>query len=263
MMSPGMMTPGILQDPNQQQMQQLMQMQAQLMQQMMAMQQGQMPMQLQMPQLQPQQGNGFLSPQQGGLRPMSMASQAPSMHNQPLNQGRALTMMGPPPQWGAQSQQQQRPMSAMNNGGYAPSMNGLNVPNGPGPGYTPSIAPSERSNIGMPSRYRPVSTLDSSGRSQSMTSSNTLQAFTNQQGSFNLAGAGKENQPPKSTIRIVDKPKGTPKVSTKQFEADEDDEEGWAEMQRKRDARKRKDKKENKTELALEELYRGVELGSR
>jgi hypothetical protein len=228
------MMPG--QDPNQQ-MQQFMQMQMQFMQNMMAMQQQQQgmgppPMPPQMP------GNGFLSPSPS--RPMSMASQAP-------NGGRSMTMMGPPSTWGQPPQQGAQ---------YAPSVHNLQA--GPGAGYTPSIAPSERSNIGMPSRYRPVSTMNgdnammSGGRSQSMTSSLTLQAFTNPQ---------QRPEEQRNTIRVIDKPKGAPRIVSRAVEPEEDEDQGWSEMAKKRSERKWKwgrSKKEPKEE-PLGDLYQNVE----
>jgi hypothetical protein len=230
------------QDTNQQ-MQQFMQMQMQMMQNFMAMQQqgmGQPPA----PQQQ-QPGNGFLAPS----RPMSVAS-----HAQP-NQGRSMTMMGPPPTWGQGLQPPQggRPGSSFQN--YTPSVHNMQT-GGPGAGYTPSIAPSERSNIGMPSRYRPVSTMNgdsammSGGRSQSMTSSLTLQAFTT---------PGQTEQQ-KNTIRVIDKPKGAPRISSRAVEAEEDEDQGWSEMAKKRSERKwkwgrsKKDKEE-----PLGDLYQNVE----
>ena len=229
------MMPG--QDSNQQ-MQQFMQMQMQMMQNFMAMQQqgmGQPPA----PQQQP--GNGFLAPS----RPMSVAS-----HAQP-NQGRSMTMMGPPSTWGQGLQPPQggRPQ-------YTPSVH--NMQTGPGAGYTPSIAPSERSNIGMPSRYRPVSTMNgdnammSGGRSQSMTSSLTLQAFTT---------PGQTEQQ-KNTIRVIDKPKGAPRISSRAVEAEEDEDQGWSEMAKKRSERKWKwgrSKKDKEKEEPLGDLYQNVE----
>ena len=232
------MMPG--QDPNQQ-MQQFMQMQMQFMQNMMAMQQqnmGQAPMPPQMP------GNGFLSPSPS--RPMSMASQAP-------NGGRSMTMMGPPSTWGQPPQQGARPGSSFQQ--FAPSVHNLQA--GPGAGYTPSIAPSERSNIGMPSRYRPVSTMNgdnammSGGRSQSMTSSLTLQAFTNPQ----------QSEEQRNTIRVIDKPKGAPRIVSRAVEPEEDEDQGWNEMAKKRSERKWKwgrSKKEPKEE-PLGDLYQNVE----
>jgi hypothetical protein len=237
------MMPG--QDSNAQ-MQQFMQMQMQFMQNMMAMQQQNMgqapPMQM------PQPGNGFLSP--APSRPMSMASQAPP------NQ-RSMTMMGPPPTWNQQAQQN-RPGSSFQH--YAPSVQNLQA--GPGAGYTPSIAPSERSNIGMPSRYRPVSTMNAdggammsggAGRSQSMTSSMTLQAFTT---------PAPEEQARNGTIRVIDKPKGAPRIVARAVEPEEDEDQGWSEMAKKRSERKWKwgrSKKEQPREEGLGDLYQNVE----
>jgi len=261
---PMMMPP---QDQTQQQMQQFMQMQMQVMQNMQNMQNMLAMQQQQMGQSpQPmQQTPDYLGVPLAGNRPMSMASHAPSMLGAPPNQGRAMTMMNPPPQWDIGNFGAQRPMSGMP-GSYAPSVQGLNVSGGPGPGYTPSIAPSERSNVGMPSRYRPVATngeAPPNGRSQSMTSSLTLQAFTNQQGAQSIQRP--ESQPAQqqkqNTIRIVDKPKGTPKVSARPVGVDEDEDEGWAEMAKKRTEKKfswrRKEPKSS--EPALSDLYKNME----
>ncbi|KAK4542109.1 hypothetical protein LTR36_007140 [Oleoguttula mirabilis] len=222
---PMMMPP---QDQTQQQMQQFMQMQMQFMQNMMAMQQ-----QMGTPQAR-QPTPDFLGVPGAG----HMGTHAPSLQGPMPNQGRAMTLMNPPPQWDY-SQGPPRPTSAMP-ANYAPSVQGLNVPGGLGPGYTPSIAPSERSNVGMAPRYRPVQTNGDAGtgRSQSMTSSMTLQAFTNSQSSPNLQRVESGQDSQKSTIRIVDKPKGMPKVSSRQVDADEDEDEGWAEMAKKRSEKK-------------------------
>ncbi|KAK0992583.1 hypothetical protein LTR54_011454 [Friedmanniomyces endolithicus] len=271
------MMPGMMGQPEQggsAQMQQFMQMQMQLMQNMLTMQQQHLGQGTPQPQ---QRAQDYLGVPLAGNRPMSMASQAPTF--QPggglANQGRAMTMMNPPPSWGME-QGVQRPTSAMPNS-YAPS--GFNV-GGPGQGYTPSIAPSERSNIGMPSRYRPVATAGgneaATGRSHSMTSSMTLQAFTNQQGGTQHAPQPVENsglapqqqQTSRSTIRLIDKPKGSPKVSSRPMmggAGDEEEEEGWAEMGRKRMEKKGGwRKKEGKAGLhpegqGLGELYNGYE----
>lgn len=241
-MMPQMMQPQMMQQqpPQNDQMQKFMEMQMQLMQNMLSMQQQQMG-QTPPPQPPQQQAPDYLSiPVAGHQHRMSMASQgshfAPSIKSQtpPLaNQGRAMTMMHPPTRWDVPPGAQ-RPNSAMP--AYGPS--GLQIPNGgPGPGYTPSIAPSERSNVGMPSRYRPVTTgNDGSGRSQTMTSASMLQLP-----SFNQAPP----PPPKhevsqrstSTVRVIPR-KPAPKVTAKPV-ADEDDEEGWAEMRKKREAKKK------------------------
>jgi hypothetical protein len=77
-------------------------------------------------------------------RPMSMASRQGS--RPPLQQSRTMSMAGSP------RPQQPRTMSMMN---YQSPMNGYGMQQA----YPPSIAPSERSNIGNPGRYRPISTV--------------------------------------------------------------------------------------------------------
>jgi len=105
----------------------------------------------------PQQGN-FLSPNgQAMQRPMSMVSNAPGGTQQ-----RTMSMLAPPTQWGAPA--------PINN--YTPSVHNFQ-PAGL-PGYAPSLAPSERSNIGLASRYRPVINQHADGTSS--VSSMTLQA---------------------------------------------------------------------------------------
>ena len=243
---------------NSDQMQQFMQMQMQFMQSMLTMQQQQMGQQTPPAQLPPQQAQDYLGVPMPGKR----TSVAPSIRSQaPPLQGRAMTMMHPPTRWDV-SPGAQRPNSAMPTT-YAPS--GMNMGNGLGPGYSPSIAPSERSNVGQPSRYRPITTgNDGSGRSQSMTSSLTLQALGNRQPSPETpVPAIRQQSQSKSTIRMIDKQRGTPKVMTKPVAADEDDEEGWAEMRKKREDKKRfrfgrKDKDAGNT-LSLEELYHALD----
>lgn len=118
----------------------------------------------------------------------------------------------------------------------------------------------------MPSRYRPVTQNGDQTRSQSMTSSLTLQAFTNQQTSPNPGTPFNATQThtPKSTIRIVDKPKGSAKLASRPAVEDEDD--GWADMRKKRDEKKRfKWGRKNKpassgaVEPSLSELYQGLD----
>ncbi|KAJ9630466.1 hypothetical protein H2203_000987 [Taxawa tesnikishii (nom. ined.)] len=269
------------------QMAQLMQMQTQMMQQMMAMQQGQMPqmqlpMQQQFQQQQQQMGmgmamnNGFLNTPNAGMRPLSTISQAPSQ----ANAGRTMSMMNPPQQWDQQTPHQRANTmgSNLNPPGYAGSIYDMHLgaPITPA-GYTPSIAPSERSNIGMPSRYRPVSTLNDDARSvvmganptartQTMTSQSAAQAFARQQGSLLAPPSPNTANKAKNTIRVVDKPKGTPRMSSRQASAgaeEDDDEEGWMEMKKKREEmrKRRAGGKENvqSTEDSLGELYQAYE----
>ncbi|KAI5850087.1 hypothetical protein BZA05DRAFT_338758 [Tricharina praecox] len=155
MMAGGNMGRGMQQDPAQAQM---AAMQQQYMQMQMQMQMQFMQMQMQGGQQQPLAPPPMMGQQQ---RPVSMMSMhtpmggmgglgVPQMGNQ-----RAMSIMDP-----HFPQMQQGTRSA-----YAPSIaqSQLGMPPAPGggfygvqPGYTPSIAPSERSTLGQPSRYRPV-----------------------------------------------------------------------------------------------------------
>lgn len=102
------------------------------------------------------------------------------------------------------------------NAGYAGSIRGQ--------GYAPSVAPSERSNVGLPGRYRPVShvppasTTPDHNRKSSM--SGALSPFS-------------ENKTPKAGDKTF-----SPKKASAGQEADDDDEEGWAAMKAKRDQKK-------------------------
>ncbi|KAI1436693.1 hypothetical protein GGR50DRAFT_184592 [Xylaria sp. CBS 124048] len=93
-------------------------------------------------------------------------------------------------------------------GNYTPSINLQ-----PG-GYAPSIAPSERSNIGLPGRYRPVSSMgfDKSGRTATM---------------------GATAQHAHSRLQV--ETKGS---SVIQDEEEEDEDEGWSAMKAKREQKK-------------------------
>jgi hypothetical protein len=241
-------------------MKQFMQMQMQLMQNMMAMQQQQLG---QTPPPMPQPAQDYLGVPMAANRQsyMSQPSQgSPSIRSQaPQKQGRAMTMMHPPTRWDA-SPGAQRPNSAMPNT-YAPS--GMNVNGGgPGPGYSPSIAPSERSNVGMPTRYRPVTSgNDGTGRSQTMTSSLTVNAWNQQR----QKTPSPTLQPPpdqrkSSTIRMIEKPKGSPRVISKPVQADEDEDEGWADLKKKRETKKKFGfGSKKKAEPAIGNLYQSYD----
>jgi hypothetical protein len=112
---------------------------------MVAMQQmQQMQQMIAMQQMQLQQMQAMQRPQTQDPR-MSMAMPSSNFGGNMMGNGSFLSVPGA---------MQNRPMSFMSGAqGSQPSM-----PNymGPGPGYTPSIAPSERSNIGLSARYRPV-----------------------------------------------------------------------------------------------------------
>ena len=114
----------------------------------------------------------------------------------------------------------------------------------------------------MPTRYRPVTSgNDGMGRSQTMTSSLTVNAFNQQR----QQAASPTPQPPQdqrksTTIRMIDKPKGAPRVISKPMQADEDEDEGWADMKKKRETKKKFGfGKKNKAESAIGDLYQGYD----
>ena len=252
--------------PQQDQMQQFMQMQMQVMQNMqnmMAMQQQQLG---QTPSPQQSQAQDYLSVP--GLNGRAPGSQAPSVKNAATPNGRAMSMMQPSPNWDI-PKMGRRPVSAMPQT-YLPS--GTNdVPfNGLAHGRAASIAPSERSNIGQPSRYRPVTMLtDPSGRTNSLSSMNMLQLSGNDSRNPSPEPTQQQSSPQtqvKSTIRAVDKPKGAMKVFGRPVStADEEDEErGWAEMRKKREDRKKsrftgKENTEQDTSLTYAELVNNLD----
>lgn len=155
----------------------------------------------------------------------------------PYNQSRPMSILS------VNTNHQNRPFSTLGQPGMpqsAPSF--MNAPINPmmntGPpintGYTPSIAPSERSNVGLSARYRPVVTgngLQSDNHSTVSSSMTTLQAS---------GGAADAN---KGVIKGILKNKGR-----------EDDEDDWGKMAR----RKMKFGKKERKEEGLEDLVRGV-----
>ncbi|KAF4635561.1 hypothetical protein G7Y89_g2535 [Cudoniella acicularis] len=197
-MGPMMLTPGDqAQIQMSQQMSQFMQMQMQFMQMMTTGGQGQ------------PQPNGHLSQQSLSIpRPSSPHLRPSSAQHQ-----RAMTMMEPnAAPW------MQQPM-------YAPSIHAQ------GAGYAPSIAPSERSNIGLPGRYRPVShipAIDAKSRTSTMSGA--------------LGGWENKNSP---TIRAVKKSGNI---------SDDDDDEGWEEMAKKREKKKSKWRTKKDSSSGLKEM---------
>jgi hypothetical protein len=189
--------------------------QFQQMQQMIAMQQ----MQLQMMQQQPAQ-------QQDPRMSMAMPSSnyagstmgGSSFLNVPNGQNRPMSFMSSA---GNQQPPQQRAMSFM----------------GPSPGYTPSIAPSERSNIGLSARYRPVvNHSDATSNGTSM----TLQA----------SGGANQNRP--GAIKSILKKAGSPGPQIGGGDEDED----WGKMA----ARKNKSKGKENQSSGIEDLTRGLNI---
>jgi hypothetical protein len=198
-----MLTPGDqAQIQMSQQMQQFMQMQMQFMQ-MMTTGQGQGQQNGHMPQA------SFEIQRPGSAQQMRPGSS---------QQQRAMSMLDPnAAPW--MQHQQQRAGSI-----YTPSIRAQG-------GYAPSIAPSERSNIGLPGRYRPVSHAPPPDtKSRASTMSGALQGW--------------ESKTATSTIKPV-------RSSNLAISGeDEDDEEGWEEMAKKREKKKslwrtKKDKDSN------------------
>ena len=231
-----------------QQMTQMMQMQMQWMQQMQQMvasgmqppmmpgqQPGHMPFPPQhMPQGMLPGAPNILSPQPPphinlppNQWPRPMSHSAPGSPAAVQNQQRAMSMMNPSlaPAW----QTRKSAAPSMMSGALGPQQGSRS--------YTPSIAPSERSNIGMPSRYRPVSIppIDEGSRPGSSMG-------------MSAAGGERRNGVQTSTIKTVRK-----------AASDDDDDEGWEEMKAKRDQKKSgwRFRKERKEEVGLQGIYFG------
>lgn len=200
-----------------QQMAQMMQVQMQWMQQMMQMQgiqhNGQTsPLQQSVAPTQHATNSNFLSPPMQMQRPMSMGSHmAQGTSKMPQMNPRAMSMLDPSTSW----DQANGRRSAL-----SPSMSGA-LGN---QSYTPSIAPSERSNVGMPSRYRPVSIAPEpeSTRPPSRTSTFTSGNLQGWQEKQEVTPANKATNPQKLAGR----------------DSDEDEDGGWEEMRRKRENKK-------------------------
>jgi len=260
----------------QQQIAQLMEMQTHMMQQMMALQAGHMAPPMpgsslpQSPSMVSLNGGQGFVPQMGAQRPGS--SYALSM-----GAGRAMSMTNLSANWANPEHMQQQRSSTMgsnavlNKPGHAGSVYGMNLTaNGPGAGYTPSIAPSERSNVGMPSRYRPVSTMD--GQENQAQAGAGYRSMTTSPGPspspLLQMNGNEQGKQAKSTIRVIEKPKGAPRTlgsyfsrQTKPADDEEDEDEGWAEMARKREEMRSKRATKMKTNNgpALSDLVTGME----
>lgn len=189
------------------QMQSFMQMQMQFMQMMATNQGGQgTPPVSGAPQLGPlgQLGPmGHMSQPNFGEMPRPSSQQLPTSNSgpnlRPENAQRTMSMLEP----GGMPWMQQHGQ------GYASSVHAQ------GNGYAPSIAPSERSNVGLPGRYRPVSQLPlADGNPRTSTMSGSL--------------GGWESKHASTTIKTVQRVDND----------DEDDEEAWAEMKKKREQKR-------------------------
>lgn len=203
---PGMMSAGDqAQMQMNQQMQQFMQMQMQWMQMMAMNQGGGMPQG--MPGMPGMAQAGFANPATQSMTDLTGRQSAmgePNMER--LNHGmRTMSMV--------------QPSSASMMGGQGfggpGSIRGVG-----GPGYAPSIAPSERSTVGLPGRYRPVSHAPSTPRASDSDRTATM------------SGAFPSMEVPKSraSISVVQQ--------TSVGSDDDDDEEGWEAMKARREKKK-------------------------
>ncbi|KAL7270477.1 hypothetical protein RUND412_006819 [Rhizina undulata] len=181
--------------------------------QMMQMQMQWMQMQMQNPQQQQQ----MLQPPMMGQRPnsmMSMSTTAGAFGNpmMPNPHQRTMSLMD--------SQLPQLPFQQNTHAPYAPSIGPTQLGGMmPAPqGYAPSIAPSERSTVGLPSRYRPVSynPAMNNGRTSTLT--------------LGTAADWNRKPPGSSHLKNSDGPSAPA--------GDEDDDEGWEELEKKRQEKK-------------------------
>lgn len=222
-----------------QQMAHMMQMQMQWMQQMMQMQgiQGAPPMMKGGMQMPPMMG-GPPMPEMPTNRPMSgqmlgapsMAGGNPNMRSMSMHAATA-----PPPHGDQRTLSMLDPNIMRRNGSPMPPLSGNGFrPNTPG--YAPSIAPSDRTNMGMASRYRPVSTMQDEGHPGASMSK-----------PWNDENHPISSQPrsplPKSTsmATVTVRPDSRLGAGSKEPPAasdEEDDDQGWAEMMKKRDKKK-------------------------
>jgi hypothetical protein len=196
----------------------------------------------------PQMMQGIMGPMPGAPSVMGMAPPGPGqMHPGMARASTMLNMNGGQMQLPMPGQSGSRPGSAMGlgNGSFMPRNSFMPGP-GMNGGYAPSIAPSERSNVGMPGRYRPVSHAPGADFANMQQPPMPSRASTMMSGGLSQPYGGNG-----STISLVQQGqsiqrKQTPLV-TISAEDDEDEEEGWAEMRaRKEKARmERRERKAN------------------
>lgn len=222
-------------DPQSQMIAQMMQMNMQLMQSVQNLAGGaaQVPqpgmLQSFGPSPQQQMTNGFLSAPGQTSRPTSMGSHSASTSQGLGQQGqqRAMSMMGSinGSLWPSKGNQRMTMMSGSSMGNQ---------------GYAPSIAPSERSNIGMPSRYRPVSIAPADEAPRS-----SLRESGFISGQLHVDSKDRRGSLMTTGIRPVQKSPSPPRLSTV---SDDDDDEGWEQMKHKREKKKSSWKSKKKDE---------------
>ena len=210
-----MMTPGDqAQMQMTQQMQQFMQMQMQFMQ-MMSGQNGNVGM----------GPNGMNPAAVNNMMPMMGAMAGPDMRHSYMG-GNGSVVDLPRPESHNRSMSMVQPSSAswiqppppQINPGFAPSIHIQGV------GYAPSIAPSERSNVGLPGRYRPVSHMPAAAGAELPRSST-------------MSGAlGNWDKQPSPTVSVT--PVSGGRKSGSGNASEDDDEEGWQAMKEKREKKR-------------------------
>lgn len=186
-------------------------------------------MQMQMQFMQMMAGNNQNQGGAGGARPNSFMGGSPmmGMGDMPSRQsyfgGSEYQAEQQPPQLQRpQMNEHMRTMSMVqpsSSSWIQPMMPGYGAPSirVQGEGYAPSIAPSERSNIGLPGRYRPVSQMPAADRPEPMKRASTMTGA--------LGGWDGAQGP-------------TPPGNGGGNQSDEDDEEGWMAMKEKREKKR-------------------------
>ncbi|KAL2827299.1 hypothetical protein BJY01DRAFT_139459 [Aspergillus pseudoustus] len=209
-----------------QQMGHMMEMQMQWMQQMIQLQGGQAP-----PQQLPSLVNPQLSFPVNPSRPSSMPVANGAFPNGPPGYGpnqRTLSMLDP----NVSSRLNTPPMP------FAPGANRPGTPGGGG--YAPSIAPSERSNVGLAPRYRPVSTVPVEAESTNFLP--LSKPWNDENRRMSTLSPPTNANPPNPTIRPVSSYSRTltapSKLGSQVQVEEEDDDEGWAEMMKKREKKR-------------------------
>ncbi|KAE8378236.1 hypothetical protein BDV26DRAFT_281269 [Aspergillus bertholletiae] len=226
-----------------QQMSSMMQMQMQWMQQMIQIQGGQVPSQP----LAPPAGSPPTVALNANMRPSSMPS-AGGINSAPVayrNDQRTLSMLDPN-------------VSSRLNSPVPPYHVAGNRPNtSAGQGYAPSIAPSERSTVGLAPRYRPVSILQPESGPTTFPFISKSWNDENQKSALSVPqDRSLHTGPTIDQISSGDKPAitNTPDHSA---DPDDDDDEGWAEMMKKRE-KKRNNWKMKKETSSFGDLLNAV-----
>ncbi|EHA58266.1 hypothetical protein MGG_04625 [Pyricularia oryzae 70-15] len=210
------------------QMQQFMQMQMQFMQMQMMQTNGNRMSQI--PQMAPQMpgmpggqmlGNGMMG-STGDMRHSFVDNGSVfDLPIRPEQHGRSMSMVQP-----SSASWIQPPMQGP---GYAPSIRIQ------GAGYAPSIAPSERSNIGLPGRYRPVSQMPAAAPADPRKSTTISGGLGwDQPRTKSPLGFGTAKTPSLGPDATHSKKT----VTTVAADDDEDDEQAWAAMKQKREKKR-------------------------